>query len=42
MNKKDDLSIRGNRNKRRQSNRRRNIAVATALSVVCIAAMAGV
>ncbi len=42
MNKKDDLLIRGNRNKRRQSNRRRNIAVATALSVVCIAAMAGV
>ena len=42
MNKKDDLLIRGHRHKRRQSNRRRNIAVATALSVVCIAAMAGV
>lgn len=42
MNMKGDLLIRGNRNKRGKSNKRRNIIVASALSVVCVAAMAGI
>ncbi len=42
MNRKDDLLIRANRNNKRKPHKRRNIAIATTLSVMCIAAMAGV
>ena len=42
MNKKDDFLIRGTRNTKRKSHKRRNVAIAATLSVMCIAAMAGV